>query len=107
MLNRIITEEQLIESCPAPECHLSGKNVEQFVKALAAYVKLFAPAFRRWTQWSWSGVYLKGLLGAPVFCQNRCSMPQPRSVSCATTKNVIMLLIDKTLKSRTIALVYS
>jgi len=63
MLNRIITEEQMNESCPAPECNLSGKDVEGFVEALAAYVKLFAPAFRRWTQWAWSGVYLNGLLG--------------------------------------------
>ena len=35
MLKGIITEEQLIETYPAPACTLSGKDVEQFVEALA------------------------------------------------------------------------
>ena len=63
MLKRIITEDQWIESYPAPECNLAGKDVEQFVEVLAAYIKQFVPAFRRWTQWVWSGIYLNGLLG--------------------------------------------
>ena len=63
MLKGIITEEQLIETYPAPACNLSGKDVEQFVEALADYAKQFVPAFRRWMQWAWSSVYLKGLLG--------------------------------------------
>ncbi len=63
MLRSIITEEQMIESCPAPECNLSGKDVEQFVEELDKYVALFAVAFCRCTQWVLGCVYLKGLLG--------------------------------------------
>jgi len=63
MLTSIITEEQRIDSCPAPECNLSGKDVEQFVEALADYVQLFTAAFRRCTQWVLGRAYLQGLLG--------------------------------------------
>ena len=63
MLQEIITEIQFIETCPAPECNLSSKDVEQFVAELDSYVKLFEPAFRRQEQWRWSGVYMQGLLG--------------------------------------------
>ena len=59
----IITEIQFIETCPAPECNLSAKDVEQFEVELASYVKLFEPAFGRREQWQWSGRYLQGLLG--------------------------------------------
>lgn len=63
MLERIITENQFIETCPAPECNLSAKDVEQFVEELDEYVKQFEPAFGRREQWQWSRVYVQGLLG--------------------------------------------
>jgi SRSO17 transposase len=59
----IVTEQQSIETCPAPECNLSDKDIEQFVEELDRYAKLFEPAFRRREQWTWGQVYLKGLLG--------------------------------------------
>jgi SRSO17 transposase len=63
MPNGIVTEHQSIETCPAPECNLSEKDVEQFVEELDRYARLFEPAFRRREQWRWGQVYLKGLLG--------------------------------------------
>jgi len=63
MPNGIVTELQLIETCPAPECNLLDKDVEQFVEELDRYTKLFEHAFRRREQWTWGQVYLKGLLG--------------------------------------------
>jgi SRSO17 transposase len=51
------------ETCPAPECNLSDKDVEQFVEELDHYARLFEPAFRRREQWARGRVYLKGLLG--------------------------------------------
>lgn len=59
----IITQIQFIETCPAPECNLSAKDIEQFWEELDSYVKQFEGAFRRREQWEWSGVYLQGLLG--------------------------------------------
>jgi len=47
----IITEIQFIETCPAPMCNLSSKDIEQFVAELDSYVKLFEPAFCRREQW--------------------------------------------------------
>ena len=63
MPNRIVTQLESIETCPAPECNLSEKDVEQFVAELDCYAKLFEPAFHRREQWRWGQVYLKGLLG--------------------------------------------
>src|SRR3990170_6705886 len=63
MPSGIVTELQSIETCPAPECNLSDKDVEQFVEELDCYAKLFEPAFCRREQCTWSRVYLKGLLG--------------------------------------------
>ena len=59
----VITEVQFIETCPAPACNLSDKDVEQFADELARYVKQFEPAFGRREQWQWSGRYVQGLLG--------------------------------------------
>ena len=59
----IITEIQLIETCPAPECNLADQDIEQFVVELDSYVKLFERAFGRREQGRWSKVYLTGLLG--------------------------------------------
>lgn len=66
MPETIITKIQFIETCPAPECNLSDKDVEQFGVELDSYVKLFEPAFRRREQWQWSGRYIQGLLGDTV-----------------------------------------
>jgi SRSO17 transposase len=63
MLKEIITQIQFVETCPAPECNLSSKDVEQFVEEMDRYVKLFEPAFGRREQWRWSGLYVQGLLG--------------------------------------------
>jgi SRSO17 transposase len=63
MLEEIITQIQFIETCPAPECNLSSKDVEQFVEEMDRYVELFEPAFGRREQWQWSGLYVQGLLG--------------------------------------------
>ena len=63
MPNGIITEIQFIETCPAPECNLSDRDIEQFVAELDSYTQLFEPAFGRPEQWQWSRVYVKGLLG--------------------------------------------
>ena len=63
MLQEIITQVQFIETCPAPECNLSSKDVEQFVEEMDSYVELFEPAFDRQKQWRWSRLYVQGLLG--------------------------------------------
>ena len=63
MLQEIITQVQFIETCPAPECNLSSKDIEQFVEEMDRYVELFEPAFNRQEQWRWSRLYVQGLLG--------------------------------------------
>ena len=50
MPQRIITEFQVAETCPAPECNLSEQDVEQIVVELDRYVELFEPAFGRQEQ---------------------------------------------------------
>ena len=52
-----------IETCPAPECNLSQKDVRQFLQELMKYMKLFKPAFQRIEQRTRSQVYMQGLLG--------------------------------------------
>ena len=51
------------ETCPAPECNLSTKDVKLFLNALKKYMKLFKPAFQRVEQAQKSLTYLHGLLG--------------------------------------------
>ena len=63
MLQEIMTQVQFIETCPASECNLSSKDVEQFMAEMDSYIELFEPAFRRREQWRWSGLYVQGLLG--------------------------------------------
>jgi SRSO17 transposase len=63
MLKEIIAQVENIETCPAPACNLSSKDVEGFVVEMEAYVKLFEAAFGRREQWEWSGIYIQGLLG--------------------------------------------
>jgi SRSO17 transposase len=52
-----------IETCPAPECNLSQKDVRQFLNELMKYMKLFKPAFQRVEQMTRSQAYVHGLLG--------------------------------------------
>ena len=33
------------ETCPAPECNLSERDIEQFLDEMTSYVDLFEPAF--------------------------------------------------------------
>jgi SRSO17 transposase len=52
-----------IETCPAPECNLSTKDVKLFLDESKRYMKLFKPAFQRVEQIKKSLTYLHGLLG--------------------------------------------
>jgi SRSO17 transposase len=52
-----------IETCPSPECNLSGKDVKLFLSELKKYMKLFQPAFQRVEQVRKSQQYVNGLLG--------------------------------------------
>ena len=52
-----------VETCPAPECNLSTKDVKLFANELKKYIKLFKPAFQRVEQIEKSLTYLQGLLG--------------------------------------------
>jgi hypothetical protein len=51
------------ETCPAPECNLSTKDVKHFVNESKRYMKLFKGAFQRVEQAQKSLTYLQGLLG--------------------------------------------
>jgi SRSO17 transposase len=51
------------ETCPAPECNLSTKDVKQFVNESKRYMQLFKGAFQRVEQAQKSLTYLHGLLG--------------------------------------------
>ena len=53
----------ITQTCPAPECNLLPRDIEQFVEELATYYRLFTSAFRRPEQFTWGEVYLRGLLG--------------------------------------------
>ena len=52
-----------VETCPAPECNLSTKDVKLFLNESKRYMKLFTPAFQRVEQIKKSLTYLHGLLG--------------------------------------------
>jgi SRSO17 transposase len=52
-----------VETCPAPECNLSTKDVKLFLNEFKKYMKLFKPAFQRVEQIQKSLTYLHGLLG--------------------------------------------
>ena len=56
-------EEIVTDTCPAPQCHLSEQDIEQFLDEMNAYIALFAPAFQRAEQLERSETYLRGLLG--------------------------------------------
>jgi len=52
-----------VETCPAPECNLSEKDVKGFLKELKKYMRLFKSAFERGEQREKSLTYMNGLLG--------------------------------------------
>jgi len=55
--------EIVTETCPAPKCNLSEKDIEQFLDDMTDYIEMFAPAFHRVEQLERSETYLRGLLG--------------------------------------------
>jgi SRSO17 transposase len=55
--------EIVAETCPAPECNLTPRDVKQFVQELKAYHARFKAAFRRPEQFKRAAIYLHGLLG--------------------------------------------
>ena len=61
MPTRIVTE-----TCLAPECNLSEKDIEEFLEEMTDYIEMFEPAFQRVEQLQRSKVYLRGLLGDAV-----------------------------------------
>jgi len=58
--------EIVTETCPAPECNLSEKDIEQFLDEMTDYIEMFEPAFQRVEQLEQSKVYMRGLLGDAV-----------------------------------------
>ena len=56
-------DEIVTETCCAPACKLSEKEIEQFVDEMTDYMEMFKPAFRRVEQLTHSKTYLWGLLG--------------------------------------------
>lgn len=55
--------EIVTETCPAPECNLSKKEIVQFLDEMTDYMEMFSPAFQRVEQLIRSQTYLRGLLG--------------------------------------------
>jgi SRSO17 transposase len=55
--------EVVTDTCPAPKCNLSKKEIEKFWDELTNYMELFKPAFQRVEQLKRSQTYLRGLLG--------------------------------------------
>lgn len=47
MPSGIVTEVQVIETCPKPICNLLSSDIEQFASELETYGALFRSAFRR------------------------------------------------------------
>ncbi len=56
-------DEIVTETSPAPECNLSGKEIEQFLDEMMEYTGMFSSAFQRVEQLTRSRIYLRGLLG--------------------------------------------
>ncbi len=56
--------QSLLESGPAPDCHLSQKDVEHCAKELAKYMNEFSNAFGRVEQGKHSHAYVRGLLSS-------------------------------------------
>jgi SRSO17 transposase len=58
-----VPTEIVAETCRAPECNLTPRDVKQFVKELKVYHARFKAAFGRPEQFKRAAVYLTGLLG--------------------------------------------
>src|SRR3954468_9164454 len=52
----------VLETCPAPVCNLTPRDVSGLLDHLAAYYTHFASAFARCEQARWAEIYLRGLL---------------------------------------------
>jgi len=52
----------VLDTCPAPECNLTPRDVVGLLDQLAAYHAHFVPAFARSEQTYWAEIYLHGLL---------------------------------------------
>jgi len=52
----------VLDTCPAPECNLTARDVSGLLDHLAAYQAHFGPAFARSDQREHSQMYLRGLL---------------------------------------------
>src|SRR5436190_15540132 len=52
----------VLDTCPAPECNLTPRDVAGLLDQLAAYHAHFVPVFARSEQAGWAETYLHGLL---------------------------------------------
>ncbi len=55
--------EIVTESCLAPKCNLSEKEIDCFLDEMMSYMEMFRPAFQRVEQLKRSKAYVHGLLG--------------------------------------------
>src|SRR5262245_58119231 len=62
----------VLDTCPAPECNLTPRDVSGLLDQLAAYHAHFAPAFARSAQSEHSQMYLRGLLS---MCERKSIEP--------------------------------
>jgi SRSO17 transposase len=62
----------VLDTCPAPECNLTPRDVSGLLDQLAAYHAHFGPAFARCEQTSQAEMYLRGLLSA---CERKSIEP--------------------------------
>ncbi len=62
----------VLDTCPAPECNLTPRDVSGLLDQLAAYHAHFVPAFARSDQTEHSEMYLRGLLSA---CERKSIEP--------------------------------
>ena len=62
----------VLETCPAPECNLTPRDLNGVLDQLAAYHAHFVTAFARSDQTEWAELYLRGLLSA---CERKSIEP--------------------------------
>lgn len=62
----------VLDTCPAPECNLTPRDLSGLLDYLAAYHAHFAPAFARSDQTERAEMYLRGLLSA---CERKSIEP--------------------------------
>jgi len=68
----LIPMDSVLDTCPAPECNLTPRDVVGLLDQLAAYHAHFVPAFARSEQTYWAKLYLHGLLSA---CERKSIEP--------------------------------